>query len=72
MDIFELVRWNEERQFNKMIEKGIEARRIFTDKASGKNFDRVQYQMLRKILNTGDLLYVDALEERCHLILDHS
>ncbi|MDQ0245097.1 hypothetical protein J2S09_002673 [Bacillus fengqiuensis] len=39
----------------------MEARRIFVDKASGKNFDRPQYQLLRKILGEGDLVYIDAL-----------
>lgn len=53
---------NEERQLKKMIDKGVEARRIFVDKASGKDFNRPQYQMLRKVLNEGDLLYIDALD----------
>lgn len=53
---------NEQRQLQKMLEKGVEARRIFVDKASGKNFDRPQYQLLRKILGEGDLVYIDALD----------
>lgn len=53
---------NEARQLNKMIDKGVEARRIFVDKKSGKDFDRPQYQMLRKVLGEGDLLYIDALD----------
>ncbi|WP_254914857.1 recombinase family protein [Bacillus thuringiensis] len=33
-----------------------------TDKASGRHFDRPQYQLLRKILSTGDIVYIDALD----------
>jgi DNA invertase Pin-like site-specific DNA recombinase len=53
---------NEARQLNKMLDKGVEARRIFVDKASGKDFNRPQYQLLRKVINEGDLLYIDALD----------
>ncbi|MBB6281813.1 recombinase family protein [Geobacillus subterraneus] len=53
---------NEQRQVNKMIEKGVEARRIFVDKASGKDFNRPQYQLLRRVLSEGDLVYIDALD----------
>ncbi|QBP15753.1 recombinase family protein (plasmid) [Bacillus thuringiensis] len=53
---------NEQRQLHKMMERGVEARRIFVDKASGRNFDRPQYQLLRKILGTGDIVYIDALD----------
>ncbi|MEH7447346.1 recombinase family protein [Bacillus toyonensis] len=53
---------NEQRQLHKMMERGVEARRIFVDKASGRNFDRPQYQLLRKILSTGDIVYIDALD----------
>ena len=54
---------NEQRQLQKMLKKGVEARRIFVDKASGKNFDLPQYQLLRKILGEGDLVYIDALDQ---------
>lgn len=53
---------NEQRQLHKMLEHGVEARRIFVDKASGRNFDRPQYQLLRKILSQGDIVYIDALD----------
>lgn len=45
-----------------MMEPGVEARRIFVDKASGRHFDRPQYQLLRKILSTGNIVYIDALD----------
>ncbi|ACM15916.1 putative DNA recombinase (plasmid) [Bacillus cereus Q1] len=53
---------NEQRQLHKMMERGVEARRIFVDKASGRDFDRPQYQLLRKILSTDDIVYIDALD----------
>lgn len=53
---------NEQRQLHKMLERGVEARRIFVDRASGKNFERPQYQLLRKVLNESDIIYVDALD----------
>lgn len=53
---------NEKRQLHKMLERGVEARKIFVDKASGKNFDRPQYQLLRKVINKDDLIYLDALD----------
>jgi len=53
---------NEQRQLHKMMERGVEARRIFVDKASGRHFDRPQYQLLRKILSTSDIVYIDALD----------
>ncbi|HFK1812451.1 TPA: recombinase family protein [Bacillus cereus] len=53
---------NEQRQLHKMMERGVEARRIFVDKASGRHFDRPQYQLLRKVLSTGDMVYIDALD----------
>lgn len=55
---------NEQRQLHKMMERGVEARRIFVDKASGRHFDRPQYQLLRKILITGDIVYIDDLDRR--------
>ncbi|MEC1158734.1 recombinase family protein [Cytobacillus horneckiae] len=53
---------NEARQFTKMINKGVEARKIFVDKLSGKDFNRPQYQLLKKVISVGDLLYIDALD----------
>ncbi|MFA1822148.1 recombinase family protein [Virgibacillus oceani] len=53
---------NEQRQLHKMMEKGVEARRIFVDRASRKKFERPQYQILRKILSEGDIVYLDALD----------
>lgn len=53
---------NETRQLDKMIDLGISERDIFVDKASGKDFNRPQYQALKSSLRKGDLVYVDALD----------
>ncbi|MDA2113190.1 recombinase family protein [Bacillus bombysepticus] len=53
---------NEQRHLHKIMERGVEARRIFVDKASGRHFDRPQYQLLRKILSNNDIVYIDALD----------
>jgi DNA invertase Pin-like site-specific DNA recombinase len=53
---------NEERQVLKMRDLKIEERFIFIDKQSGKDFDRPQYQTMKKIIREGDLLYMDSLD----------
>lgn len=53
---------NEGRQVAKMQTLGIEEQFIFIDKASGKDFDRPQYQNLRRFIQEGDLIYIDALD----------
>lgn len=53
---------NEGRQVDKMIKLGIDEQFIFIDKASGKDFNRPQYQFLRKCIRQGDLVYIDALD----------
>ena len=53
---------NEERQMEAMRQKGIEERDIFVDKQSGKNFERDQYQLLKRILRKGDTLYIHSLD----------
>ncbi|SCM83745.1 Site-specific recombinase, DNA invertase Pin [uncultured Sporomusa sp.] len=53
---------NPDRQLVKMKSLGIEEQFIFIDKASGKDFDRPQYQNLRRFIQDGDLIYIDALD----------
>lgn len=53
---------NEDRQRDKMAEKGVDDRFLFVDKASGKDFERPEYKLLRRIINNGDLIYMDALD----------
>ncbi len=44
---------NEGRQLQAMKEKGLDERDIFLDKQSGKNFDRAQYQLLKRMIRKG-------------------
>lgn len=53
---------NEERQVAALEEKGIHQRDIFIDKVSGKDFSREQYQLLKRILRPGDVLYIHSLD----------
>jgi DNA invertase Pin-like site-specific DNA recombinase len=53
---------NEDRQLIALGELSIPAANIYTDKMSGKNFDRPQYQALLKRLNHGDLIYIKSID----------
>jgi len=51
---------NEERQLIAMREFGVD--RIFTDKQSGKDFDRPQYQKLLKRMKKDDVLVIKSID----------
>ena len=53
---------NEQRQLDSMKQQGIEDRDLFIDQQSGKNFNREQYQLLKRILRKGDILYIHSLD----------
>lgn len=53
---------NLDRQLIKMEQLGIEDRFLFQDKASGKDFDRVGYSAMKKVLREGDILYIDSID----------
>jgi len=53
---------NIDRQFQEMLDLGIDERDIFIDKESGKDFDRPQYQTLKDRLREGDLLYIKSID----------
>ncbi|NER44796.1 recombinase family protein [Bacillus megaterium NBRC 15308 = ATCC 14581] len=53
---------NEGRQLQSMEEVGISPRDIFIDKQSGKNFNREQYQLLKRMIRKGDILYIHSLD----------
>lgn len=53
---------NEIRQVNELTELGIKKENIFTDKQSGKDFERPQYKKLIKRLKSGDLLYIISID----------
>jgi len=53
---------HEDRQILAMGDLQILPHNIFTDKQSGKNFDRPAYQKLIKTLKSGDLLYIKSID----------
>lgn len=48
---------NVNRQLEEMKALGIEERDVFIDHESGKDFLREQYQIMKRVLSEGDLLY---------------
>lgn len=53
---------NEERQLIAMNERLIPQGNIYTDKQSGRDFERPQYKRLIKKLRAGDLLYILSID----------
>ncbi|MBO6178251.1 MAG: recombinase family protein [Selenomonadaceae bacterium] len=53
---------HDDRQRLAMVEFGVEENFIFTDKQSGKDFDRPAYQELMGLLGAGDTLVVKSLD----------
>lgn len=53
---------NSDRQREALHELGIEDRYIYEDKQSGKDFDRIGYQYMKKALENGDTLVIKELD----------
>lgn len=67
MDIYGYVRvssvdQNEDRQVIALKEVGVDAKNIYMDKQSGKDFDRPQYKKLLRKMKQGDLLYILSID----------
>lgn len=52
----------EDRQIAALLAFGISKKNIYLDKCSGKDFDRPQYQRLKRKLGTGDLLVILSID----------
>lgn len=52
----------EDRQIAALTERGVKKRNIFTDKQSGKNFERVEYQKMLKKLKQADILVIKSID----------
>lgn len=50
------------RQVEELKKHGVDERFIFVDKESGKDFDRKEYQLVKRVINEGDLLIVEAID----------
>lgn len=53
---------NEDRQLISLRAKGVDDRNVYTDKQSGKDFNRPQYKKLVRKLKSGDLLYIMSID----------
>ncbi len=53
---------NEDRQLIALREVGVSERNTFTDKQSGKDFDRPQYRRLLRKMKKDDLLYIKSID----------
>ncbi len=53
---------NEDRQLLAMQSRAVPEKNIYTDKQSGRDFNRPQYQKLLKRMKRGDLLYVLSID----------
>ena len=53
---------NLQRQIAAFCEFGIDKSRIFSEKKSGKDFERKEYKRLLKKLNCGDLLVIKSID----------
>lgn len=53
---------NIDRQLVEMYSQGLNNETIFIDKQSGKDFERDEYQKLKKILKSGDLLIIKSID----------
>lgn len=53
---------NEGRQIESMKAVDINERDIYIDKQSGRDFDREQYQIMKRNLRKGDILYIHSLD----------
>lgn len=53
---------NLHRQEIEMKKHGIEEKNFYIDKESGKDFERIGYQYMKKRLNPGDVLYIESIE----------
>ena len=51
-----------ERQVSTAKDLGIQDEYIFIEKASGKDFKRPEYQLMKRILHSGDILYIKSLD----------
>ncbi|QUG41327.1 recombinase family protein [Psychrobacillus sp. INOP01] len=53
---------NEARQVDSLQSIGVSQRDLYVDKASGKDFDRAQYQIMKRAMREGDVLYIHSLD----------
>ena len=53
---------NTDRQLEALIESGVDEQKIFVDKATGSNFDRVAYKEMIETLKRNDEIFVRSID----------
>lgn len=53
---------NEARQFIALQETGEQFRDVFVDKSSGKNFNRIKYNLMMRTVRKGDVIFVKSID----------
>ena len=53
---------NVDRQLDEMFKKGLDEKQIYIDKQSGKDFERPNYQKMKKRLKENDLLIIKSID----------
>ena len=64
---------NLDRQLDELLKQGLDQNHIYTDKESGKDFDRKNYKKLVRRLKQGDCLFIksiDRLGRNYNMVLD--
>jgi DNA invertase Pin-like site-specific DNA recombinase len=56
---------NKRRQLEAIKKLGVDERHIFLNKQSGKDFNRVQCELLKRVIRKGDILYIHSLDRFC-------
>ncbi len=51
-----------DRQIIELLESGLEKRKIYIDKQSGKDFNRENYQKLKRKLKCGDCIFIKSID----------
>lgn len=67
------VTQNLDRQLDNLLKIGIQKENIYTDKESGKDFNRTNYKKLLKKMKPGDVLFIksiDRLGRNYNMVLD--
>ena len=55
---------NLDRQLDELSKLGLDEKHIYTDKESGKDFNRTNYKKLCRRLKPGDVLFIKAIDRR--------
>ena len=61
---------NVDRQLDEMFKQGLDEKQIYIDKQSGKDFERPNYQKMKKRLKENDLLIIKSIDRLGRLTIN--